>query len=416
MRTKIYLISDGPWSGTGFGEELKQIAYRLAQSGKYDVLWQSLQHFGRPVDIPDVVFPDLPQKGATVKILGNLGLPNEFGSYIFPKHYDKYNPDLVMFMGDPRNIKTWAKLKRKMGFAFVFYVTLDGLPIPPHWIETIASVNMLVAMTEWAQIEWMKTGLGAAYIYHGINWNYWDVNDGDRQKLRRKYGISDDTVIYLSRDVNQHRKRQDALLKCWKAFNPESKNAKLLLWTDWSSQLGINLENKIAQYKVPRNTILSPVDLTGYPKFLGCPNTVEEELMMAKLGDVYLSTTSGEGFGKCLLEAISLKQPVIATKCSSIPEVVGKGGILIPPYEGEAGKYAISDNTRSVDCVAVNQEKFVEAMLRLYQDKEERKELGLLGREHAKQFDYDTGIIPAWLKLLGSINPDDILIKETLQL
>jgi hypothetical protein len=124
---------------------------------------------------------------------------------------------------------------------------------------------------------------------------------------------------------------------------------------------------------------------------------------------------SGEGFGKCLLEATSLKQPVIATAYSAIPEVVGEGGILVPPYEGEAGRYAIHDQARSVDGAAVNQEKFVEAMLYLYENPKERRELGFLGREHAKEFDYDTRIVPAWLDILSTINPDEILFREVLK-
>lgn len=416
MKTKLYLVSDGPWAGTGFGEELRNIAYRLAQSGEYEIIWQSLQHLGYPVDIPDTVFPDIPHKGVKVKIVGTVGLPNEFGSYIFPKHYDTYVPDLVMFMGDPKNIRTWIPIKQKVKFPLIMYVTLDGLPIHPRWLESLQYVNLLIAMSGWAQMEYMKVGLSLAYIHHGINWNYWSTNDEEKKRLRRKYKIKDDTVLYISRDTNQHRKRQDVLLKCWRDFHPESKNVKLLLWTDWNCRLGWMLEDKIKQFKVPRDTILSPADLTGYPKFFDCANSLELEREIAQLGDVYLSASSGEGFGKNNLEAISLNQPVIATNCSAITEVVGKGGILVPTYNGGAGRCSVHDGARSVEGFAIDQEKFIEAMLYLYQNPKERIELGHLGREHAREFDYDTKIIPAWLKVLAQINPDEILVRETLQL
>lgn len=416
MRIKLYVVTDGMWSGTGFGEEMKHIAYGLAQTGEFEIIWQSLQHLGYPVDIPDTAFSDIAHKGTTIKVIGTIGLPNEFGSYIFPKHYEKYVPDLVLFLGDPRNIRTWTKIRQRLKFPLAMYVTLDGLPIPPHWESYLKPVNLLVAMTEWAQIEFMKAGYRTAYIHHGINWNFWNSNDEERKMLKRKYGINPETDLFISRDVNQHRKRQDVLLKCWRDFNPESKKVKLLLWTDWNCRLGYNIEHRIKQFNVPRHTIISPEELTGFPKFWENANTIEEELEIAKLGDVYLSTTSGEGFGKCLLESIALKQPVIATKYSAVPEVVGKGGILVPTYEGGAGRYSIHDTARSVEGGAVNQEKFVEAMRELYDNPKERKELGFLGREHAKDFDYEGKIIPAWKKILTSFNPDEIMLKELLQI
>jgi len=68
-----------------------------------------------------------------------------------------------------------------------------------------------------------------------------------------------------------------------------------------------------------------------------------------------------------------------------------------------------------VDCGIVNQEKFVEAMTRLYDNPDEAKELGIQGRLWAKNFDYDTMIIPGWLNILGRINPDLILAEEVLK-
>ncbi len=112
---------------------------------------------------------------------------------------------------------------------------------------------------------------------------------------------------------------------------------------------------------------------------------------------------------------MSLGQPVIATRFSAITEIVGKGGILVPPYDGVAGDYVVPDSNRSVDGAVVNAERFTEAMLYLYQNEKERRELGLLAREQARDFDYDTHIIPAWHKLLSQINPDDIMMREALQ-
>ncbi|MDJ1179451.1 glycosyltransferase [Roseofilum sp. BLCC_M91] len=50
-------------------------------------------------------------------------------------------------------------------------------------------------------------------------------------------------------------------------------------------------------------------------------------------GYVYHSLSLYEGFGIPPLEAMSCGTPVIASNCSSIPEVVGDAGLLFNPRE-----------------------------------------------------------------------------------
>jgi len=200
MRTNLYFVGDGLWSGSGFGEQLRNLSYRLAQSGEYEIFYQSLQHLGYPIDVPDTMFPDLPHKGVTIKVLANAPtLPTEYGSYIFPFHYYKYNPDLLYFMGDPKNAMPWKKVKQDIPIPFIFYTTLDGLPIRPRWLGYFECVDALFGMTEWATYEYMKAGVPIrGWIHHGINWSYWDTNEAEKYRIRRRYNISDDDVIFIS--------------------------------------------------------------------------------------------------------------------------------------------------------------------------------------------------------------------------
>jgi len=417
-KMRIMVISDGPKSGTGFGEEMRNIFYRLVQTGEFEVIWLGLTEQGFPIDLPDSVFSDLPHKGATIKVLSNRGDPYDFGAGVFPKHYLKYNPEVVFFMGDPKNIAGYVDepffWKDKFHFPLYMYCTLDGLPIHPSWMKYLNKVNALIAMTEWAQLEYMKVGLAPAAIHHGVNWSWWVNNAQIKDELRKKYKIVKDTVVYINWEVPQHRKRIDALLRCWKNMKPETKKAKLILFGDWSmdKSLGWNIEDLIKQYGIPRNTILSPQELTGRPKWWEVPDSSEDLLEIARLADIYISTTSGEGFGKCSLEAMSLGIPVIITDYSACSEVCKKGSILVPI----TGTYRGHDRVRAVEAGLVDEEKFTEAMLYLYNNSEERKKLGEQAREWAREFDYDTKIIPQWVNLFNSISPETIMRKELLGL
>lgn len=416
----IMVIGDGPKSGTGFGEELRNIFYRLVQTGMFKVTWFALSEQGYPIDLPDSVFPDIPHKGATIKVVCNRGDPFQRGANVFPKHYHKYNPEIIFFMGDPYNISPYIdepfELKKKLHFPFYMYCTLDGTPVNPDYIGILKQINVLITMTEWAQFEYVKAckDLVPAVIRHGINWNWWSNNKKIKSELRKKYRIPEDVTLFINWDVNQHRKRPDALLRCWRDFHPETKNALLLLYTDWNMEekLGWNIENLIKEYNVPRQTVISPLQLTGIPKYwevMESPETIRE---IARLGDIYVSTTSGEGFGKCGLEAMSLGIPVIITDYAASSEVHQNGSVLVPCYDGRVGKFRYQDKIRGVEGGLVNEEKFTEAMIYLYQNKEERLKLGKGARRWAREFDYDTVIVPQWIKLFNSISPEQVMLKE----
>jgi len=75
-----------------------------------------------------------------------------------------------------------------------------------------------------------------------------------------------------------------------------------------------------------------------------------------------------EGFGLPPLEALSCGTPVVATRASSLPEVVGEGGILVPPGDEEA----LSD-----------------AMCSLVEDEALRARLSKRGLEQAARFSWE---------------------------
>jgi len=422
MKRHLMAISDGPFSGTGFGEELRQVLFGLAQTGQFDISWQSLQHFGYNVEISDKMFSDIPNRGGKIRLYsGTYGDIYKYGADSFYKNYREINPEMVLFMGDPRNIKHYRELKIRLGFPLILYVTLDGLPIHPNWLQHLNFTNVLIAMTEWAQNEYAKVGFSPAYIHHGIRWNWWHVKEKDKYELRNKYSIPDDVVVFMNWDVPQHRKRPDALARCWRDFvkRGKGKYKAIFIWyADWNmgGSLGYNIEGLLKQYKVPRENIIDPIQIQGSPKFWNRAETPDQIRKIASMGDIYMCTTSGEGFGKTKLEGLSMGMSVIVTDYSACSEVCEKGSILVPCYKGRAGRFRPDDRRRSVEGGIVNEKKFVDAMEYLYQDENERRRLGHEARRWAKTFDYDRQIIPAWKTILGSLDVDTIVAKELLNL
>jgi glycosyltransferase involved in cell wall biosynthesis len=422
MLTKLMITTDWAGAGTGFSDEMRNVMYRLVQTGKYEVYWVGYNYVGIPLDIPASVFEDMKGMNGAIKMLSGVGPPDQFGLQGYIRNVDKYNPDFYLAMGDPDNFRPLIDYRTmyKESVPLITYVTLDGLPIHPSWKPVFGKINIPITMTDWACQEYQKAGFNVSgFIHHGVNWNWMKTNSEERRMLRDSYlshihGVNDETVIFIDSNSNQHRKRDDAMLDCWKAFKPETKNAKLFLNKDWEMEtsIGWNLEQLIEQKGVDRSTILSPEDVYGRKKYWEQAEDIAFHRQMMALGDVQVSCTSGEGFGKVFLENMSLGIPIIAPDYAALTEVCKKGADLIPLYEGRAGKYRIHDHIRQVDAGVVNQDKFVESMVRMYDNKSERTELGFQGQEYAKNFDYDTVIVPQWDSVFERFNPDTIMASQ----
>jgi len=86
------------------------------------------------------------------------------------------------------------------------------------------------------------------------------------------------------------------------------------------------------------------------------------------LAHIFVFPSLYEGFGLPPLEAMACGTPVVASRSSAIPEVVGHSGLLVNPFR--------------VDSIA-------EAIRSLLENDSFRRALGVQGRNRAREFDWD---------------------------
>jgi len=94
------------------------------------------------------------------------------------------------------------------------------------------------------------------------------------------------------------------------------------------------------------------------------PVTEDEKVLWYQLATVYAYPSRYEGFGLSPLEAMACGTPVIAARCTSLPEVVGDAGIL----------------------VELDEEAFAAALVRLLNDSALQEELRARGLARARMF------------------------------
>jgi glycosyltransferase involved in cell wall biosynthesis len=151
------------------------------------------------------------------------------------------------------------------------------------------------------------------------------------EQTKSKYKINCEKYL-LSVCTIEPRKNISELLKAykWLLENSPGFNLKLVLIGNrgWSSD---KLFEDIEEINLNHH---SPIILTGF-----VPDEDLAALYSGALMFVYPSLY--EGFGLPVLEAMQCGLPVIASKVSSLPEVVGDAGLLIDPSDNVALANAI---------------------------------------------------------------------------
>ncbi len=152
----------------------------------------------------------------------------------------------------------------------------------------------------------------------GIEKEFRPLNGFNQNGFRRKYGLS--KKIILSVGTLERRKNFEVLLKAFKEIREKGLNYQLVIIGDKikGSEKILNLSRDLG--------ISREVVFTGYiPK--------EDLVYFYNLAEVFVYPSVYEGYGLPPLEAMACGLPVIVSRSSSLPEVVGEGALFFEPSE-----------------------------------------------------------------------------------
>lgn len=141
------------------------------------------------------------------------------------------------------------------------------------------------------------------------------LNEAEKQKILRDYELSEKYILYVG--VIENRKNIYGILNIADLVSQQNKEIKFLL----IGRPGHGAINILKEINKRINVIyLSYVDDSTLKKFYN-------------LSRVFIFPSFYEGFGLPPLEAMQSGVPVISSNTSSLPEVIGSGGIMHNPTD-----------------------------------------------------------------------------------
>jgi len=151
-------------------------------------------------------------------------------------------------------------------------------------------------------------------VYNGVSREFSPATEERVTRFANKHGLSESSHYIVHMGNNNERKDIPTLLKVLRKVRDSlDSDVKLL------RPRGLGEHSDLSKVLGVEDSV---IDL-GFIE--------ESEICdLYTLSDVFISTSTYEGFGLPPLEAMSCRTPVVATQVASVPEVVGDAGRLHP--------------------------------------------------------------------------------------
>lgn len=383
------LLFFGDTAGTGFGTVTRDLGRALLGVG-VDVRFMSLNE--QPAG--ELEEPFAGRTALLGESSGWLGLDDAARAHARISGFstgslfeDGWAPDVALVVGDIGSLKMSPLLDLvPPGFPLLHYVPIEGIGSPPRWREVFERV-VPVAMSEFGADEIERiTGTRPPVIYHGVDTDdFYPVSaarpivlggaDGSLTILRSKadckraLGWNPDELHLFRADRHMPRKRYASLLRSVAPVLAAHADVRLI-WHCRTVDQGGDLLDERSKYPA---AIGARMQSTGFhDRFGGVERKILNVLYNA--ADLYV-TTSAEGFGLCIAEALAAGTPAIGPAYSAVPEVIGPAGAVVPV----AG---LVDTIYGCFWCAIDEPALTEAIEFLVTHKARRLELGRLGPAH----------------------------------
>ncbi len=384
---RIYWLSDSPMTCTGYSTISTNICNGLVDAG-HEVFYQCHNYIGQPLP-PGTKLLDGREFKFTIM---GTGMKPYSEDLLVPK-IRELKPDVFAILLDTFMAYQSNYLNQDFAPAkTLFYFPSDGGGNLPIGCENILQkCHVPIAMSKFGQQQVQEVhNIQSKYIPHAVDTKiYFPVSKEEKEKIKAKFGLQGKFVIG-SVYRNQGRKMSDRMFKAFAVFAKTCPEAVLFCHSDPNDQAAvfnsIHLINKLG--------IQNRVIFSGMSFFKGFDYKKMYEIYNAM--DVFTLSTSGEGFGVPIIEAMACEIPCVVTDYTTTKELLvenGKCGLPVPIDTELLGSW-------NVDRAIMNIPKCAEAFKMMFDNPKMREEMGKNGREKVLKY-YDWEVVnKQWNKLI----------------
>lgn len=391
------LLVFGHWSHTGFGVVTEALGTRFVEAG-HDVRVLAMNHRGEPVKgaLAGRVYP-LETLERFVQNTTATAIAGPLWTRLDPK--DTWKPDAVLVIADMSGLLGYmaGPLEPWQTVPVYHYCPIEGDNLVPLW-RKVWDIVRPVAMSRYGQrVISAHIGRSVPMIYHGIDTDtFRPVSVGDpfiidgkristKEAAKMHFGLDPRRNVIFRSDRLVERKFYDRFVTAMAEVVARSPLTDVLIHC--APQDGqLDLVQEIA--RLPEYIQGRFKTTNAHDTFKGL-STVELACLI-NASDLYVTTTGGEGFGLNLGEALACEVPVVTTDWAAEAEVIGDGGVGIPPLHDSYGEPVRYHSMYGMDWAVPDAKAFVEPVLTLLNKPARRRSLGAAGRMHVlRSFSWD---------------------------
>jgi len=201
--------------------------------------------------------------------------------------------------------------------------------------ESVQTSDRIVAVSEFTKNALMRffntPEEKISVVYEGVSEPFRRLEERERELLfeevRKRYDLPDEFILYVG-DLGERKNVPNLIDSYANIIEKNSGLPPLVL-------VGRRIKGfeKVFERIRSRNVSKKVIHLENLPD--------RDLLALYNKAILFVYPSLYEGFGLRVLEAMACGAPVIASRESSIPEVVGEAGILFNPRDGEEMAFAI---------------------------------------------------------------------------
>jgi len=312
---KIVVLSDSPTLCTGYRNQATQLVRHLEKQG-HEIHYLANGYIGS--DIQNITLDG--GEEFKYKIYGHSH-DNQYFNRTLSKTLKELKADRLIVLLDTFMLYPWfLNVDTAPAKTFFWFPSDGGGGMPKDCQKILQKIDVPVAMAEFGQKQCKDYyNLPVEHIPHGVDCDsFYPLPAEEKKDLKKKWGLDGKFVIGVVAR-NQPRKNLDRTVKAMKLVADKIPNAILFLHLDPNdpAQPMFKISELVKKFGIENRVIYS-----GMSAFNGFPQSKMNEVY--NVMDCFLLTTSGEGFGVPIIEAMSCEIPVVATNYTTTPELVLK--------------------------------------------------------------------------------------------